>query len=212
MKLRSLKLPNELANKENILTTLKKIVLIIIGMAFAALGISMTYKSGIGTSPMATIIDGVRLQLNVSYGTANFLINLVFLFISFFYVRQKIHIGTLILVFTMGLYINFFVDLLSGFELSTNWSIPLNLLGTLITTIGISTIVVIDFGLGPLELMTEIIKKKIHSSYRVARLTFDGTLLFLGISLGGNYGIGTIFNLALVGILMQTIFKIFRRT
>lgn len=202
---------NRIIHSDAFLLGLKKTPLIFIGITIASLGIAITYKSGIGNSPMATITDGVSQLLDVTYGTANVLINIVFLFISYFYVKEKINIGTIVVMFSIGSGINLFVYLLSFVDLPSSYAIPANLLGSVITSIGISSVVLIDYGLGPLELMTEIVVKKIKSSYRIAKMLFDASLLVLGIALGGVYGLGTILNILIVGFVMQTVIKAFRK-
>lgn len=202
---------NRIIHRDAFLLGLKKIPLIFIGITVASLGIAITYKSGIGNSPMATITDGVSQLLDVTYGTANVFINIVFLFISYFYVKEKINIGTIVVMFSIGSGINLFVYLLSFVDLPSSYAIPANLLGSVITSIGISSVVLIDYGLGPLELMTEIVLKIIKSSYRTAKMLFDATLLVLGITLGGVYGLGTIFNILIVGFVMQIVIKTFRK-
>jgi len=188
-----------------------KVVLLSLGIGVAALGIALTYKSGIGTNPMATVTDGVSRLLSVNYGTANLLINTMFLIVALFLQRDKVFVGTFVLVFTMGIYINFFVNLLSTIALSNMWSIPINLVGTVITAFGISVVVIVDYGLGPLDLMTEVINRKFQCSYRTAKTVFDSSLLLVGIGMGGVYGLGTLFNVLLVGMLMQSFFELYRK-
>jgi uncharacterized membrane protein YczE len=202
---------HNILHRYNLKDTLKSILILSIGLTVAAFGIAMTYKSGIGNSPMATITDGLSRQLNVSYGVANVIINIVFLLIAIRFLKEKVFIGSFIVAFSMGMYINLYVALLANVTFPDSWAIPLNLIGLLITVIGISTVVVIDYGLGPLELMTELIHKKLNRSYRLARVLFDSSLLVLGILMGGVYGLGTIFNVLLVGSTMQLFFRIFGR-
>jgi uncharacterized membrane protein YczE len=149
--------------------------------------------------------------LNVSYGLANLLINIIFLLIAVRFVREKLFIGSFIVAFSMGIYINLYVSLLANVTFPDSWAIPINLIGTVIAVIGIGTVVVIDYGLGPLELMTELIHKRLNRSYRLARIIFDGSLLSLGILMGGVYGLGTILNVLLVGSMMQLFFQFFGR-
>lgn len=192
-------------------TTIYKIIGISLGLMIAAFGIALTYKSGIGTNPVATACDGLTKILPIDFGQANMLLNGTFLLLVVFVKRKEINIGTLIVVFTIGLYINVFINVLNSYNHLDSFQIPMNILGTAISSFGISIVVKIDFGIGPLELMTEIIIDKAKISYKSAKTLFDMTLLLIGITLGGVYGLGTIINVGLTGMFMQTYLELFNR-
>lgn len=198
---------------KNYISTTKvyKIIGISIGLMIAAFGIALTYKTGIGTNPVATACDGLTKVLPIDFGQANILLNATFLFIALFVKRNKINIGTLIVVFTIGLYINLFIGLLNSYDYLDSYQIPMNILGTAIASLGISIVVKIDFGIGPLELITEVIIDKTKISYKSAKTLLDITLLLIGITLGGVYGLGTVINVVLTGMFMQMYLELFNR-
>lgn len=190
---------------------LGKTVLITIGLAIAAFGIAITYKTGIGTSPMATAIDGLTEIIPVNHGQGSIIMNVIFLIVAIVVKRKKINVGTILVVFTMGIYINLFGDLIEAGNLYTNYQFVFNFIGTVITAFGIAMIVKTDFGLGPLEIMTEVIKDKLSWSYRISKISFDVMLLITGIMMGGVYGIGTISNVLLVGVFIQVFLELFNK-
>ncbi|KAF0222990.1 MAG: hypothetical protein FD179_1826 [Erysipelotrichaceae bacterium] len=125
--------------------------------------------------------------------------------------KNKIGIGTPMIVFGLGLFINIFVKLLSPVELSASLNLVINVLGIILNAGGIAIMVIVNFGIGPLELITEMITEKTKWSYRKSKLAFDAMMLILGISLGGDYGIGTIMNVLMFGFIMQFVFEVHKK-
>lgn len=198
--------------KLNLNNVLKKSLLIILGIVIAAFGIAITYKTGIGTNPMATASDGITKVLPLNYGYANLLLNFIFLVIAFFVKRDKINIGTLLMVLTMGIFINLFTGLLIADVPFTQYQLIYNVLGTIITSLGIAIIVLVDFGIGPYDLMTEVIIDKLKCSYRMAKIIADSSLLVVGIMMGGVFGLGTVGNVILVGIFIQLFIELAKKS
>jgi len=196
----------------NLSSVLKKSLLIILGIVIAAFGIAMTYKTGIGTNPMATASDGITKVLPLNYGYANLLLNFIFLVVAFFVKREKINLGTLLMVLTMGIFINLFTGLLVADVPFRQYQLMFNVLGTIITSLGIAIVVLVDFGIGPYDLMTEVIIDKLKCSYRMAKIIADSSLLVVGIMMGGVFGLGTVGNVILVGIFIQLFIELARKS
>lgn len=198
--------------KLNLNNVIKKSLLIILGIVIAAFGIAITYKTGIGTNPMATASDGLTKVLPLNYGYANLLLNFIFLVVAFFVKREKINLGTLLMVLTMGIFINLFTGLLVADVPFTQYQLMFNVLGTIITSLGIAIIVLVDFGIGPYDLMTEVIIDKLKCSYRMAKIIADSSLLVVGIMMGGVFGLGTVGNVILVGIFIQLFIELAKKS
>ncbi len=194
--------------KASLKVTLVKTVLVLMAIAIAALGISLTLKSGLGSSAMSTVSQGLGRVLHIQTGTANMILNGAFFSIALLGQRHKIGIGTPLIVFGLGLFINLFTTLINGFEVTGYARLILNFTGILLNAGGIAMMVILNFGLGPLELITEMITKFSHWSYRKSKLAFDAMMLIFGISIGGDYGIGTILNVLLFGFVMQLMFEV----
>ena len=182
-----------------------------LGIAIAAFGITLTYKSGLGSSAMSTVSQGVSRVLNIQVGTANIGLNGLFFGLALVGKKNKIGIGTPMIVFGLGLFINLFVSLLSSVQLDATMNVVINVLGIILNAGGIAIMVIVNFGLGPLELITEMITEKTKWSYRKSKLAFDAMMLILGISLGGDYGIGTILNVLMFGFIMQFVFEVHKK-
>ncbi len=176
-------------SRDRVFTWIVKSLKLSLGIAIAAFGITLTYKSGLGSSAMSTVSQGVSRVLNLEVGTANMMLNGLIFGVALFGNKKRIGIGTPMIVFGLGLCINFFASILGHIELIGNIRLPITLLGIILNAVGIAIMVIVNFGLGPLELITEMITKKTQWSYRKSKLAFDAMMLILGISLGGDYGI-----------------------
>ncbi len=181
-----------------------RIILLSIGLAITALGITLMYKSTLGTNPMATVCDGLSRILGISYGSANTIINVLFLVVVLILSRKNIGIGTVITVFTLGLYMNFWKWVLPELnnDISLISKIIISLIGTVVSSMGLSFYIQFELGMGPLECLVEFIHEKTKLEYKVAKTLFDALLLILGILMGGAFGIGTALNVLLTGKLM----------
>lgn len=197
--------------RQEVLKWIVKFLKVTLGIAIAAFGITLTYKSGLGSSAMSTVSQGVSRVLHIQVGTANMMLNGFFFAIAMLGQKNKIGIGTPMIVFGLGLFINVFVKLLSPVELSASLNLVINVLGIILNAGGIAIMVIVNFGIGPLELITEMITEKTKWSYRKSKLAFDAMMLILGISLGGDYGIGTILNVLMFGFIMQFVFEVHKK-
>jgi len=70
----------------------------------------------------------------------------------------------------------------------------------------------VDFGIGPYDLMTEVIIDKLKCSYRMAKIIADCSLLVVGIMMGGVFGLGTIGNVILVGVFIQLFMDVAKKS
>lgn len=197
--------------RQEVLKWIVKFLKVTLGIAIAAFGITLTYKSGLGSSAMSTVSQGVSRVLHIQVGTANMMLNGFFFAIAMLGQKNKIGIGTPMIVFGLGLFINVFVKLLSPVVLNASLNLVINVLGIILNAGGIAIMVIVNFGIGPLELITEMITEKTKWSYRKSKLAFDAMMLILGISLGGDYGIGTIMNVLMFGFIMQFVFEVHKK-
>lgn len=163
---------------------------------------------------MATFCDGLHKVLNMSYGNANTLANVVFLFILLLLDRKYIHIGTILCVFTIGPWVNLFTPLLSDLQLNL-MAMPLrivfSLLGTGLMGMGLGLYMAVDHGFGALEGLVKYIKEHTKLSVRTAKILQDAVLVGSGILLGATWGIGTLIATVFTGPILQRCSQFFGR-
>ena len=192
--------------KRGVLISFKKVIIILIGLFISSFGTSFLYTANLGATPSAVCYDGLHNVMGISYGLANLIINLVILLFIFIYRRKLIHVGTILCTFMIGIFIDIGTNVLSTFDSST-MSIALRLtfcvLGSVLMGVGLGIYVSVDYGLGPLEALVEVIIEKTKLPYNWAKRIFDLLFAVIGYILGGTVGIGTVIAIIILGSAMQ---------
>ena len=203
-----------MVNKNEVRDFLCRLFLISAGFALAGLGTALMYKAELGSSPNATMADGLHVLFHVSYGTGNILANLITLAVVLVFARDLIRYGTLVCVFTMGIYVNFWDSLIPALLEGAGWVLRLltALLGNVIMSAGLAFYVKIHAGLGSLEAIAEFLRRTWNCRYSLAKTAEDAVLLVAGICLGGTFGAGTVISVFMTGILMQWFFRFYEKT
>lgn len=185
-----------------------RILKINIGFALSGLGTAIMYHANMGSTPNATMADGLHTVLHISYGTGNVLMNLLMLAPVLIFARELIGIGTALCILTMGIYINFWECALPPLPMNTASGVRIlyACLGNVISAAGLSFYVRLGEGLGPLDAMIELLHRKLKCCYGLAKTIGDGVLLTVGILLGGVAGIATVISTFCTGYLMQCFF------
>lgn len=192
--------------KDNIISVIRDIIIISFGLMISSFGTALFYAAELGSSPMATFCDGIHNVFNISYGTANTVANMVLLVVLFFLARNYINIGTVLCVFTIGLWVNLFTPMLSGL-LICEWPIVTRVLctvaGTILMGCGLGLYVAVDRGFGALEGLVKLLCAKKKFSYTKAKVIQDIILVVGGILLSATWGIGTVIAMLLTGPVLQ---------
>lgn len=208
---------SHMSKKEENILKFKKlamdIVVISFGLMISSFGISLFYQASLGSSPMATFGDGIHNLLGIKYGTANMVLNSILLIVLYFTKKEYINIGTILCVFTIGIYVNFFTDYLQILSIST-LSIYMRLLsvivGTILMGVGLGLYVAVNRGFGPLEALVVMFCNKTGQSYRVIKIVQDFILVLGGVLLKAKWGVGTVIALLLTGPVLQFSIDLFK--
>jgi len=184
----------------------KKSLIVLLGMLFMGIGINLILYANIGADPFTTGVMGVFSAINrvgtYSFGTAQIIINVVFITIAFLLNKRKIGFGTLISALVIGVFIDFWKPIITGglpAEPTFLLSLILLIAGVLIVSTGIAIYVSPDFGLGAGEILPMILSEKTGWKFRYLKIAGDLIFFLIGISLGAVYGVGTIIGLVLMG-------------
>ena len=201
-----------LGKKDNMIKLVVDIIIISFGLMISSFGTALFYAAELGSSPMATFCDGLHNLLGISYGTANTLANLLLLVALFFLQRSYINVGTVLCVFTIGLWVNLFTPLLGG-ALIAQWSMGLRVLctvaGTVLMGVGLGLYVAVDRGFGALEGLVKLLCAKRTLSYTTAKIIQDILLVVAGILLTAKWGVGTLVAMLLTGPVLQAAIHFF---
>ena len=177
-----------------------------IGLMFCGIGVGIFLYSGLGVDPASVLELGLSNVMHVSYGTAAAILNVIILFIVFIVDKSYINLSSFLAIFLIG-YVADFMKYILNFVISGQLNIVVKLLmiiiGLVIMSTGIATYIRADLGVGAIDLVSEIISKKLHITYRIVRITGDITFVAVGFLLGGTVGVGTVVAAFMTGPVVQ---------
>jgi len=201
---------NLLKSKKPIRHLILCILTISFGLFINGIGLAFLYSVELGSSPMGTFADGLHNILHISQGNANILANAAFLIVLLILARKYISVGTVLCTFTLGLYVNLASAIISPLNLGAlplPGKIAVSAIGTVLMGIGLGIYVSVEFGLGPLEAIVDIIYRHTKLKYKTAKIIFDALLGVLGVLFGGKIGVGTVISILCTGIVMDAVIR-----
>ena len=195
-------------NKISIQNKLVNTFRIAIGLLIAGVGIGFMFNAGQGSTPSATIVEGISMFFKLNYGISGIIANIFFLIILFFLDRSLINVGTVLATFCLGYFIDFGVLILSPLNIlsmSLILRILMAFIGCVITAIGLGYYIGVDFGSGAMDGMSLILHRKLNIPFIYCRWGMDALLMLIGIILGASWGIGTVISIILTGPIMSSV-------
>lgn len=193
---------------------IKDILIISFGLFISSFGTALFYEANMGSGAMATFCDGIHRVLNITYGQANIVMNVILLLILFFCDRKYINIGTLLCVFVIGIFVDASSWMLTFVPFGGSvWGIRFAgaIAGTILMGVGLGLYVAVDRGFGALEGLVKYVVAKRNWQFGKVKIAQDVILIVLGIVLQAAWGIGTVISAFLIGPIMQWSIKWFRR-
>lgn len=193
---------------------IKDILIISFGLFISSFGTALFYEANMGSGAMATFCDGIHRVLNITYGQANIVMNVILLLILFFCDRKYINIGTLLCVFVIGIFVDASSWMLTFVPFGGSaWGIRFAgaIAGTILMGVGLGLYVAVDRGFGALEGLVKYVVAKRNWQFGKVKIAQDVILIVLGIILHAAWGIGTVISAFLIGPIMQWSIKRFRR-
>ncbi len=178
-------------------------------MFITAIGIVLMMKANIGLNPWWTFTFGISQIFGISTGLVVQIFGLLFITIAYF-LGVKPGITTVLEMILIGLYIDF----LSSFTFLIPdifiLQVLVSVIGLTILCFGLSLTISTGLGAGPKDSFTIAIMKKTNTNISQIKLIIEGSILIIGIIIGGPFGIGTIISTLLTGHLLSTFFKTLR--
>ena len=209
-------LTNDESKKRSIGNLLIKIVIALVGVAFVGFGIAFNSAAMLGNDAVAILYDGVRniCGLPVSkLGIVTNVVNYGIIVIAFMLNRKYINIGTFIYTIPMGTFVGIgakiyeYINFPSGLE----FRILSSVIGCLMLFIGLGIFIAIDIGVDPFTAIAMILKDKLNSEYKTAKIICDVTSLVIGFLLGGKAGVVTIMAALFGGPIIQFVSEVIKK-
>lgn len=159
---------------------LKKLFGIFLGTIFMGLGVALYKLSSLGQDSLSGMVMSIQYLINndkVSYSVCYFSISFLFLIFMLFFLRNKIHIGTIASMILCGVFCDLFTKLfgiLHMLEPNFILKVVYGILGLFIVCFGIACYGSANLGVAPYDSLPFILSKycpKIR--YKYARIALD---------------------------------------
>lgn len=192
---------------------IKRYAILILGLFFMGLGISLITKSTLGTPPISSIPYVLCLIYPVTFGSLTFIFSLIFLFGEICLLGTKFPRNQYPQIF-VGFFLGLFVDL--GMLIVSSiqpflyiFQIIVLLIGCVILALGIYLQVSANVLMNPGEGLVQIIAVKTRIRFGIIKIIFDsvlvsGAIIISLVNFGTLNGVreGTIISAVLVGYII----------
>ncbi|AGF58433.1 hypothetical protein B0P06_003252 [Clostridium saccharoperbutylacetonicum] len=195
---------------------LVKIAIALIGVAFIGFGIAFNSAAMLGNDAVAILYDGVRNACRLPQSGLGIITNVVnysLIIIVVILNRRYINIGTFIYTIPMGTFVGIGAKIYDyiNFPFILEWRILSAICGCSMIFIGLGIFIAIDIGLDPFTCIAMILRDKIKSQFRTAKIICDITSVTIGFTLGGKAGLVTAIAAFAGGPSIQFVSELFKK-
>ena len=164
--------------------------ILIFGEFLFGLGDAMLIAADIGNTPWTVLAQGIALQIDLTVGQATFLISAAVLFL-WIPIKEIPGLGTILNAIIIAVTIDLTVPLIPQ---SGSYAISLLQVftGILLIAIGSSMYLTANLGPGPRDGWMTGLQRVSGIPIGRVRISIEVSVLIIGISLGGKFGIGTL--------------------
>lgn len=179
----------------------RRVPQLMFGLVVVGLGFALMVEAGLGLGPWEVLHQGISNRIGIPIGTVGIFVGLLVLG-AWFPLRQKLGIGTVLNVITIGIVIDLTMWMIPDqSSLLIRW--PALLGGILLVGVGGGLYIGAGLGPGPRDGLMTGMAARGWMSIRVARTLLEVTALTAGWLLGGTVGIGTLLFALGIGPLVQ---------
>jgi uncharacterized protein len=200
----------------------KRYSLLLIGLFFMGLGISLVTRSTLGTSPISSVPYVLSLALPITFGEFTFAITLMFFATEVLIIGKgfpKHQYFQIIVALLLGTFVDVGMFLSAGIHPGVYpEQIAVVLLGSVVLALGIFLQVAANVILNPGEGLVKAIAEKTHRRFGIVKVCFDSTLVlsaaFISLAAFGSIrGLreGTVISAILVGYIILGFSILFTR-
>ena len=188
---------------------LKRTLLAAFGLVVFAFGIYLQLQADIGQAPWNALNQGLSMRLPITYGTACNLVGCCIVLLDIA-LREPVGIGMLLDATVIGWATDLFISLeLVGVQTSLPLQLLCHFAGMIVLCIGQLIYMKAALGCGPRDaLMVALGKRFSKVSVGTVNMCIFVLVLAGAYALGAPIGIGTLLAVALLGPIMDLVFKI----
>ncbi|WP_341934269.1 hypothetical protein MRBLWO14_003427 [Microbacterium sp. LWO14-1.2] len=187
MHLRSLFLPIAATSRRDLAERLGQLL---VGLFLYGVALGLMVRGGIGVAPWDVLALGVSGSTGLGYGLVTVLVSILVL-ILWIPLRQRVGLGTLLNALLIGPSADLTLALVPA-PPSVWIGAPMFVAGLVLLAFATGLYIAADFGPGPRDgLMTGLVRR---TGWRVwiVRTLIEGSVLLVGLLLGGPVGVGTV--------------------
>lgn len=187
-----------------------RLIKLLTGLFFCALGIAFTINARIGFSPWDVFHAGLASTLRISIGTASIATGILILLLIIL-LGEKVGLGTLLNMILIGMFLDLILNL-RIIPVSNNFitGIIMLIIGMIIFSFATYLYIQSAFGAGPRDSLMVALSRKTGYPIGFCRGLIELIVALIGWKLGGMIGIGTVLFAFLIGLFIQITFKIFK--
>jgi uncharacterized membrane protein YczE len=159
----------------------KRCLILLLGLFFMGLGISLVTRSTLGTSPISSVPYVLSLAFPVTFGEFTFAITLLFFIAEVLIIGRtfpKIQYFQIIVALFLGTFVDGGMFLSAGVNPGIYpEQIAIVLLGSVVLALGIFLQITANVILNPGEGLVRAIAEKTHKRFGIVKVMFDSTLV-----------------------------------
>ena len=185
-----------------------RLITMIIGLIFYAVGIVITIKANIGYAPWDVFHVGLANKTGLTLGLVSIIIGIL-IAVLVTLMGEKLGLGSILNMILIGL----FLDLIFPYiPIASNLIIGYIMLaaGLLIISLGSYFYIKSAFCVGPRDNLMVVLTRKTKLPAGFCRIAVELIVTIIGWFLGGMVGIGTIISAVTIGFCIQLTFKLFK--
>ena len=187
-----------------------RILYLIIGTFFYALGIVITIRANIGYAPWDVFHVGLSNTTGITIGFASIAAGTTVIVIVTL-CKEKIGLGTVLSMISTGGFIDLIISL-DLVPLAANYivGIVMLIIGLFVISFGTYFYINSALGAGPRDNLMVVMKRKTKLPVGVCRSIIELSVTLAGWLLGGMVGLGTVISVFMAGLSIQVTFTLLK--
>lgn len=196
-------------NKNVILADLKQVPLLTISFLVMSLGVVLLKESMLGLDPWGVFHEGIAGNSTITFGKV---IEYVGYAILVFSLLLKIYpgLGTILNIILIGNFTDMFLEMNIFIPTSMTMQIAYFIIGLILFNFGKALYISANTGAGPRDGLFVGVVRITKIDVKYVKPAIEILVLVIGIVLGGTFGVGTIIQAFVSGLIVDYSFKLIK--
>ena len=163
----------------------KRFVLFFLGLTIAGIGVALSTRPGLGTSPITSLPYVTTFKFPWTLGMATIVINLFFVLAQFIILKRRFgwsHIAQLPTLLAFGFFIDFGMWLTNFYTPESYFlRVAEEVIGCLFLAVGIGFQLIANISLMPGDGFIRVVSEEYHIPFGTVKICFDSTIVISAI-------------------------------